>query len=378
MRYLITALTLFLSYSLPVAAEDSDQRLETIQTEIKTLSESYTQNQKTREALYRQLKQQSQSISKLNRNLLKLKQQLSSKTKQLDELKIEQKQYRQTQAKQLTALNEQLRSAFINAKPSYLQVMLSQQDPSKLSRSGTYFKYFHQARQQQLDEINNSLQTLTNQQQQLIEAQNQLESLRIEQEQQHALLEQQNQKQRSTVKQLDNDLQAKSVRIAELQAEEKALKALLASLAKPTEKKKRRIKQHSQFSKNKGSLIWPIEGKIVARYGSSRNVGKLKWQGIMIKASSGQEVIAPAEGTVVFSGWLRGFGLLLIIDHGDKYMTLYGNNQTLLKEVGENVSAGDIIALSGEKGIKQHAGLYFELRHQGSPKNPAHWLNKQS
>jgi septal ring factor EnvC (AmiA/AmiB activator) len=98
----------------------------------------------------------------------------------------------------------------------------------------------------------------------------------------------------------------------------------------------------------------------------------------MIASPSGKNVVASAPGRVVFSDWLRGFGLLMIIDHGDQYMTLYGNNETLLKQVGDNVVSGELIAQSGDRGIRQYAGLYFELRHRGNPRNPLKWLSKKS
>lgn len=380
LRLFLLALSVSLTSATPSHADDSNQRLEAVQSEIKQLSDSVKQSKKSREKLNKQLKQQSQSIAKLTSSLHSLKQNLTQKRQDLERLESEQQQYLENHAEQLSALNTQLRSAFINAQPSYLKIILSQQDPSKLSRSGTYFKYFHQARQQQLSEINHSLQAINHQQRALVEAQQQLQQLQTEQQQQYALLKQQNQKQLHTVKELNNDLRAKSERISELRDEEKALRDLLTSLIKqePITKPNKAIKQHRRFAKNKGALVWPVNGKVLARYGSSRKLGKLTWQGIMIEADNGEHIIAPATGTVVFSDWLRGFGLLLIIDHGDKYMTLYGNNQTLLKEVGEKVSAGDIIALSGGKGIRQFAGLYFELRHKGNPTNPARWLSKRS
>jgi len=127
-----------------------------------------------------------------------------------------------------------------------------------------------------------------------------------------------------------------------------------------------------------GSLTWPKKGKLLAHYGSPRNLGKLTWQGIMIAASSGDKIIAVAPGRVVFADWMRGFGLLLIIDHGDQYMTLYGNNESLLKRVGDEVGTSDLIAYSGEQDVRQQVGLYFEIRYKGSPANPMKWLRKQS
>jgi septal ring factor EnvC (AmiA/AmiB activator) len=127
------------------------------------------------------------------------------------------------------------------------------------------------------------------------------------------------------------------------------------------------------FVRYKGRLSWPARGKITARYGSSRQVGALTWRGVMIGAEEGGEVKAIYRGRVAFADWLRGFGLLIIIDHGDGYMSLYGHNQNLAKGVGDWVERGDVIATVGNSGGEDSAGLYFEIRHNGVPDNPLQW-----
>ncbi len=374
---LFIALCLYGHATLTFADENSSQRLEKVQSELESLSTSIKNDKKTKAELYRQLKQQSKVVSKLNREQRDLAQQLDEKNQQLTDLEQEQKLYRQSHASQLTALSNELRVAYINAKPNYLKLLLSQQDPSKLNRSSTYFKYFHQARQQQLADINSSLQTLSTQQQQLLDTQQQQQQLYTKHQQQKLLLDKQNKQRLATAKQLELKLDKQSLRIKELREEEQALQALISSLSKPKKVIAAKPTINYKFSRHKGSLLWPVNGKVIARYGSPRNLGKLTWQGIMIKASTGKEVAAIAPGQIVFADWLRGFGLLLIIDHGEKYMTLYGHNQTLLKEVGDSVGAGDIIALSGDKRANKQAGLYFEIRHKGNPTNPTKWLSKK-
>ena len=365
----------FLSFSICSWAEaDSAQRLENVQAEIKSLSKSLDDSKKTRAELRRQLKKQSKAVSTLSRSLRDLAHELKQKDGELKLLEQEQQQYRQSHAKQLDALATQLRAAYLNTSPHYLKVLLNQHDPSKLSRSSTYFQYFHQARQQQLIDISASLKTLTHNWQTLLAAQQQQQVLYQRQQRQQQQLQQQSQKRLATATQIDRKMEQQGARVASLQQQESALKSLLQSLSKQAGP----LALDFDFAKRKGALTWPLKGKIIARYGSSRNLGKLKWQGIMIKAPSGKEIISAAPGRVVFSDWLRGFGLLLIIDHGEQYMTLYGNNQSLLKQVGDKVTAGDLIALSGDQGIRQYTGLYFELRHKGSPTNPAKWLGKQS
>lgn len=374
---------LMLAQSLARAEATSTQRLESVQTEIKSLSKELGDTKASKNALYQQLKTQSQAASKLKRDLYKIEQSIQEQAKKITFLQAQHDQQQQVHSEQLNALNKQLRAAFTNAQPNYLKVLLNQQDPAKLSRSSIYFHYFHQARQQQLVSINQTLVELSNQQHELRTAQQNQQALYQQRQQQQTQLEQKNQQRLITLKQLDQKLDAQSTRISALREEEQALQAVFKSLQEKQEQPATQLrstssKTHQKFASLKGTLPWPIKGKVTARYGSARNLGKLTWQGIMIDAPSGKEVKASATGQVVFSGWLRGFGLLIIVDHGDKYMSLYGNNQSLLKEVGDNVEAGELIALSGDKGIRQHTGLYFEIRHKGSPTNPSQWLGKQS
>lgn len=379
MRILFFSTLLLSCTSLSWAETDSTQQLEKVQAELQMLSEEFNQNKASKSELYQQLKSQSKAVSKLNRELRQLDQQLKQQTSQLDDLQQQQQQQQKSHAKQFKALSKQLRSAYINAQPNYLKVLLNQHDPANLSRASVYFDYFHQARQQQLMNISSTLQLLAGNQQQLLAAQQRQQQLYEQRQQQQQALQKSNQQRLATVKQLEIKMNAQGTRISALREEEQSLQTLLKSLS--LQKKPKATLQESddfKFASRKGSLAWPIKGKVIARYGSSRNLGKLTWQGIMIQAPAGNNVRSSAIGRVVFSDWLRGFGLLLIIDHGDQYMTLYGNNQTLLKEVGDTVSTNELIALSGDKGIRQHTGLYFEVRHKGSPTNPAKWLGKQS
>jgi septal ring factor EnvC (AmiA/AmiB activator) len=366
-------LIFLLVFSVNVRAEtDSVQRLENIQAEIKSLTESLNETKKSRAELHDQLEKQSKVISTLNRSLLDSTGKLKIKNNELDKLKKDKQKYHQSHARQLDALAKQLRSAYLNTSPNYLKVLLSQHEPSSLSRTSAYYAYFHQARQQQLIEISANLKTLTHNRQILLIAQQQHQALYQEQQLQQQLLQKIRQQRFATAKQLDHKMEKQGVRVTSLQGQERALKFLLQSLSK----KSTPLILDLPFSMRKGTLAWPTQGKIIARYGSSRNLGKLTWQGLMINAPLGEEIISTAPGRVVFSDWLRGFGLLLIIDHGDKYMTLYGNNQSLLKKAGDSVATGDMIALSGEQGIRQYTGLYFELRYKGNPTDPLKWLSK--
>ncbi len=370
------------SFALSLSAyaeESSSERLENVQSELKTLSKELGQSKASKEELFKQLKKQSQAASKLNKELHQLDQTISKQSEKLAQLKKQVATESKAQEQQLAYFEQQLRAAYSNAQPSYFKILLNQDDPAKLSRSSVYFQYFHLARQQQLEQIDQSLADLSDDQRQLYSEQKKQNALYQTRKQQQQQLNAQNKQRQLTLNQLERKIDQQSDRITELKAEEKALQQVFTSIAKKAEKKPAKAyKSTTQFSKLKGQLPWPLKGKVSARFGTKRNLGKLTWQGIMIDAPSGKEVRSIASGQVVFSGWLRGFGLLIIVDHGDKYMTLYGNNQTLLKEVGDMVDANELIAQSGDKGIRQYAGLYFEIRYKGSPTNPKNWLSKQS
>ena len=376
---LIFVLLLLIQCNALLAKEDSQQQLNDVKTEIKSLNQDVDKNKASKAQLFKQLKQQSRSVSKLNKSLLSLKQEINQQNLELKRLEQQLQQQHASHTGQLNALNQQIRTSYIHGQPSYLKILLNQHNPATLSRSTTYFHYFHQARQQQLLSINKTLNNLSVDQKLLFTAQKAQQKRYAQQKQKQKSLQQQTQQRQATLKLLDAKITDQDSRLAFLHEQEKSLHSLLNSLNKP--KVNNTVKTPTplaSFSKRAGSLTWPIKGKLLARYGSSRNLGKLTWQGILIATPAGKNIVASAPGQIVFADWLRGFGLLIIIDHGDQYMTLYGNNETLLIQVGDTVSTGDLIAQSGDKGIRQHAGLYFEIRHKGSPTNPLKWLSKKS
>lgn len=371
---------LFGSFTSSWAETAPADRLEDVQSEIQTLNADLSKNKLSKKELYEQLEQQSRAISDLNRQLVSLEKTLTEKAAELKRLGQKQSTQQESHTQQVNALFKQIRNAYIQAQPSYIKILLSQDNPATLARTTTYYRYFHQARQQQLTELQQELSKLTTQQKELFAAQKSEQKLHDQQIQQQYALKQQTQQRQTTLVLLEKKISSQDAQLAALREEEQSLQDLLQSLvtkkAKVTTAKPKI--PHIAFSKQRGSLTWPVKGKLLARYGSSRNLGKLTWKGIMIAAPTGKDIVASASGEVVFADWLRGFGLLVIIDHGDQYMTLYGNNETLLKQTGDSVSSGELIAQSGVQSMHKKAGLYFEVRHKGSPTNPLKWLSKKS
>ncbi len=370
------------AFVMPVGqAQDSAQQLESVREEIKTLSQDMASNKADKETLYKQLEAQSLKVSAINRELARLDQNIRIQDRQLVTLNQQLDQQQLMQSEQLEALYEQLRAAFINSQPSYMKMLLNQQDPALLSRGNVYYRYFNDARRNQLEQIDQLLANLSEEQKQVFAAQRELQSLYESQKQQQASLQAQTEARQATLAALDQKIASQDARLSELRSQEQQLQNLIDSLARQQAREPSpppAVKPTQPFTSLNGKLNWPVHGKVVAHYGSSRNVGTLKWQGIMIDSALGTDVKAVASGRVVFSEWLRGFGLLIIIDHGDQFMSLYGNNDALLKDVGDAVTLGETIAQSGNQGIRQQAGLYFEIRHKGQPVNPVTWLEKRS
>jgi septal ring factor EnvC (AmiA/AmiB activator) len=254
---------------------------------------------------------------------------------------------------------------------SPLKTLLSQQEPDLVARNLRYHDYFLQAR---IKKIQNYQSTIVRMNQLEGALQQMLDSLR----EQHQLLAQQQQKLTMQHKEreralyaLRNQLKTKDSALKRLTRDKKALAAVIAA-TRAAMSRLPAPKNSPLFSRSKGQLAWPINGKIQNRFGASRN-GGLKWDGVMISAAPGNLVSVIHAGRVVYADWLGGYGLLVIVDHGGGYMSLYAHNAVLLRDVGEWIRSGDTIARSGNTGTEQLPGLYFEIRYQGEPVDPVRW-----
>lgn len=308
--------------------------------------------------------------------LEQLKQQLRKQDRQLQKL-IKQQQQLQRQVKnQRELLGEQIRAAYMIGRQEYLKLLLNQQDPAAMGRTMAYYKYFNQARQARIEEALQSIAQLEAVSLRLEQEKQVLQAMRDEQTTKKQKLEKSNRQRAQLVAQLKKEINSKEEQIRQLRQNEQQLKAVLEAIGDsladilPAE-------QPRNFAANKGQLTWPASGKVDNRYGKSRHKGRLKWNGVMIHAREGNTVHAVSRGRVAYADWLRGYGLLVILDHGDGYMSLYGHNQSLLKEVGDWVEADEAIANVGSSGGQQSAGLYFEIRHNGEPANPARWCRQR-
>lgn len=269
-------------------------------------------------------------------------------------------------------LAAQARAAYAMGRQERLKILLNQQDPARLSRAMVYYEYLSAARARAIAAIGDELDRLAGTEREIRQEEVRLDALRAEQAAELARMEAAQQQRRALVDALGRELADQDRVLDRLQADERDLETLLRRLEQALADLPVEPVQTAAFAELRGRLPWPAAGRIVQSFGTPR-LGSLSWDGVMIAATEGEEVRAVHHGRVAFADWLRGFGLLLIVDHGDGYMTLYGHNQTLFKEPGDWVDVNEPVALVGSSGGRDRSGVYFGIRHQGRAVDPVRW-----
>lgn len=273
-------------------------------------------------------------------------------------------------------IGAELRTAWKMGRQAQVKVLLSQQSPDALARNLAYYRYFFRARNAVLEEFRATLVSLAATETKINET---LAALAENQDalarQQEALVAASAAREKALAK-VNAELEDKGAALAKLEADRKELQALLEAIRKAITELEIPEGDYQPFKDSKGKMPWPVPGRASARFGDTRNEGKMRWQGVTIPAPAGTPVKAVHHGRVVYADWLRGMGLLMIVDHGDGYLSLYAHNQTLLKEPGEWVGVDTTIATVGDSGGKTRPALYFEVRENGKPVNPALWCRR--
>jgi septal ring factor EnvC (AmiA/AmiB activator) len=332
-----------------------------------------------RDAEREQLRELEATIGKLIHDLRQLDARLKSQARALKGLKRRRATARAELRGQRAGLDDQLRAAYLMGRQEYIKMLLNQTDPATFSRVLTYYRYLNGARMQQIDKIESALARIHTMESEIIERTRELEALRAAQVQRKQALENARARRTEVLALLDRRVRDQSDEIARLRLDEERLddeerlERLLEQLQEYLAGLPREPAAKVRFADRKGKLPLPTKGKIRARFGSPKKIGKMRWKGLFLSGREGQDVASVARGRVAFADWLRGFGLLLILEHGDGYMTLYGHNQSLYAQVGEWVEDGQVIASMGNTGNAPGAGVYFEIRENGRPRDPLQW-----
>jgi septal ring factor EnvC (AmiA/AmiB activator) len=318
------------------------------------------------------LKQAELAVADATRKLAAVKarqREQQAKQKRLDERKTKAEARLQEQQR---ALAHQVKLSYMTGRQELFKLLLSQQDPARLGRMMVYYGYFNRARSRRIEAARGEIETLHRLSAESAAVQRKLDGLA---EQNRARLDalEQTRRQRSVVlAKFNREVAASGNQVKRLKQQEQRLAGLVVQLGKALAEFPVNVDQ--PFAKLKGRLAWPVRGPIIGDYGKRRRGGPMRWKGVLLKAPEGTPVRAIYHGRVAFSDWLPGLGLLIIVDHGDGYMSLYAHNEALLKESGDWVNPGDEIAEVGDSGGRPAPSLYFEIRDKGKPVNPHKWM----
>lgn len=377
----------------PVRAADQPaektRELKAVKGQIDKLKREIESAEGSKADVLDELKQSEQSISQINRSLYELAQQLQAVNDDLAASRRESDALRARIEAQRARLARLLILQYEAGGQDNLRLLLNQQDPNRIARDIAYYDYIARARSQLIASLRENLAQAESAALATREKSEELARLQEKQKSERQALQKEAAHRRSTLARLDKQITARRQQVQRLEQDEKRLTQLIERLQRALAEKAReraraaRAKgaqsapDSSEFARLKGLLKLPVNGDITNRFGAPRAETGIPWKGVFIRAAEGSPVKALAAGRVVFADWLRGFGNLLIIDHDDGYMSLYGYNEALYKQVGDKVRAGDVVSAAGNSGGNQQSGLYFEVRFQGKPVDPLQWVGKR-
>ena len=356
---------------LPAAA-GQDQKLKEVQAEIKRTEQVLAEQKSSREELQQALKTTETRIGELVRAQQKTESELASSRKELARLGEQRSGLQQQQKQQQEVLAQQLVSAYTRGGHDYTKLLLSQSGAGQLERVLAYYGFLNEARVQAIDAVKETRFALLQVEEELGKRESELKALLDRQQQERDDLRSSKSQRERALNRLQRDMKRSQQQLAQLQESEQTLKTVIAEARQVKPSVSRGPVVAKGLGRQQGQLSWPVKGRLAKRFGEERQ-GGLRWKGVMLSASEGSSVNAVADGNVVYADWVKGFGLLLVVDHGEGYMSIYGHNQALLKQAGDGVRAGEAVALVGKSGGHAEPGLYFEIRHQGEAVDPARW-----
>ncbi len=353
---------------------NAESRLETVRKEISILQKNLEKSRAELASEHALLREVDIKIQVANLEFRNLEQQRRSHQDELASLERQRDDYLIRLQRRHDQLADQVRASYRLDSQSRLKLIFNQASPAQLGRMLAYYEYINRAQILKISGLKEALTTLNTMQQSIAQELSRLEAVQIEQRVVLDQLDRQRQQRKTLLAKLDQQIGSEETRLRELERNQQDLETLLERLNDVLADIPADLGKHLGIAQQKGQIPMPIEGPVRHPFGQSRG-GGLHWQGWLIGAEAGSEVSAVAYGRVAFADWLRGYGLLIIIDHGEGFMSLYGHNESLLYEVGDWVEPGDIISVIGVRTANDQ-GLYFELRKNGKSIDPAAWLER--
>ncbi len=359
-----------------VFGQDNEQeKLAELQAELRARQQVLDNSKASAKELADVLKASELDIAKVAKKLTQTNDNLRQLQAEQQSLQQEQSSLKAAIRQQQSLLSSQLKSAFMAGHYDYAKMMFYQEDAKTFERVITYYQYLAKARQSEITKFKDNVARLETVTASLAEKAASLLALLDEQKNQRAVLLTRQNDRKKTLAKLNQTIASESERIAALQEDEKALREAIEAARIAAQ----RAAEAAQISldglaKLKGKLSAPVEGRVRKLFGNRRQ-GQVRWKGIIIDGEEGDAVKSIASGKVLYADWLRGFGLVAIVDHGEGYMSVYGHNQALLKQAGDDVRRGENLALVGRSGGQASPNLYFEIRHKGKALHPTAWFN---
>ena len=377
LRKLTLALLLASLVAAPssIAADKAakQQQLQSLLKKIDKLKLAINVKEDSKSQYITQLKKIETDVAQINLKIRQTGEQIKKRKSRLKKLRATRLEHQRKLSRENEYLAEQIYAAFTLGRQEKVKLLFSQQAPDALQRNLVYYEYFSNARVELINGVQSSIDKIIETENLIQQAQADLQQDQQALTAQRQRLKQDLAKRKTIIASLDSQLKKQGGNLSRLQDEATQLQSLINSIQEIFDEAPETEFSDQDFATLKGKLAWPIKGKIRRLFGRHKPSSDLRWQGVRIEAKSGSHVMAVSHGRVAFADWLRGLGNLIIIDHGNSYLSLYGHNESLFKTAGEWVDAGEVISSIGNSGGQSKPGLYFEIRMKGKPQNPTRW-----
>jgi len=358
----------------PKSVDAKEAELKQVRTRIESIRKNIIADAERRDSLAASLKDAELEIQSARERLSDIRAQRTAAEAKLRDLQAEKADTEKKIADERDALAGELRVAYMNGRQEQIKLLLNQGTPGQLGRVMAYYGYFGQARAERITAIGEHLAHLDLLAEFIAAEAERLQSIEASNADQVQSLATARDRRKTTLAQVQSKIKTRNDELAVLERDARSLEKLVEQLRRAIEEFPELAEQ--PFQRVKGKLPWPVKGKLLARFGQLRAGGPLKWQGLVIGADRGTQVRAPFYGRVVYADWLPGLGLLIVLDHGGGYMTLYGHNEQLYRRVGDRVAPGDPLSAVGDAAGFGRSGLYLEIRNGRATVDPSVWLAK--
>ena len=372
------------SLSAPLAASaqgkatpsQKEAELRKVNSKIEKVRKSVNADIEKRDRLSVQLRDAELGVQDARKRLEAVRAERIASEGRLRELELERAKLDKELSGERGALAGELRAAYVNGREEEIKLLLNQEDPATFGRMLQYYGYLGRARAERIGSIRDKLEHLALVREKIAVEHARLRELEAGQEREVAALRSAQEKRSKAVASINNQIKSRGGELQRLESQARGLEKLIADLRKALRDVP--VAKQAPFEPLKGKLPWPVQqGRVLARFGQPRAGGSMRWQGMLIGTDRGARVRAPFAGRVAYADWLPGMGLMLVVDHGGGYMSLYGHNEELFRKVGDPVAAGDVIGSVGDTGGHNQPALYFEVRRGRQPVDPEIWLQRR-